>query len=96
MTWDGLLAVIHPFNIVYALLTAALFITFVRLARGPSLPDRVVALDLTAVIAVGIIATYAIDAGQRVLLDAALIVALVGFLGTVAFARYVERRAQDE
>ncbi len=96
MTWDGLAAVVQPLNVVYAMLSAALFLAFVRLARGPSLPDRVVALDLTAVIAVGIIAAYAIDVRQRAFLDAALVVALIGFLGTVAFARYVERRARDE
>ena len=96
MTWDGLAAVVQPLNVVYTMLSAALFLAFVRLARGPSLPDRVVALDLTAVIAVGIIAAYAIDVGQRAFLDAALVVALIGFLGTVAFARYVERRARDE
>ena len=96
MTWDEWIAVIQPFNVVYAMLTAALFLAFVRLARGPSLPDRVVALDLIAVIVVGIIAAYAIDVDQRVFLDAALVVALIGFLGTTAFARYVERRARDE
>ena len=96
MTWDGLPAVFHPLTIVYTMLSAALFLAFVRLARGPSLPDRVVALDLTAVTAVGIIAAYAMDVGQRAFLDAALVVALIGFLGTVAFARYVERRARDE
>ena len=96
MTWDGFVALIQPLSIVYTMLSAALLLTFVRLARGPSLPDRVVALDLTGVIAVGIIAAYAIDVGQRVFLDAALVVALIGFLGTVAFARYVERRARDD
>ena len=96
MSWDGFVAVIQPLSIVYTMLSAALLLAFVRLARGPSLPDRVVALDLTAVIAVGIIAAYAIDVDQRVFLDVALVVALIGFLGTVAFARYVERRARDE
>ena len=96
MNSDGFVAAVQPLGIVYAMLSAALFCTFVRLARGPSLPDRVVALDLIAVIAVGIIAAYAIDVGQRVFLDAALVVALIGFLGTVAFARYVERRARND
>ena len=85
-----------PLTVVFAMLTAALFLTFVRLVRGPSLPDRVVALDLIAVIAVGMITVYAIDLDQKVFLDAAIIVALIAFLGTVAFARYVERRASDE
>ncbi len=74
----------------------AMFLAFFRLIRGPSLPDRVVALDLIGVVAVGVIAAYDILTEQPILLDAATVVALVAFLGTVAFARYVERRKQDE
>jgi multicomponent Na+:H+ antiporter subunit F len=83
-------------NIVFGALSIALFLTLWRLIKGPTLPDRVVALDLLAVIAVGLIATYAIDLDQPVFIDVAIVVALVAFLGTVAFAQYVERRAADE
>jgi len=83
-------------RIVFTMLTIAFFLTFYRLLRGPSLPDRVVALDLIAVITVGFIAVYAIDTGERVFLDAAIVVALITFLGTVAFAQYLERRARSE
>jgi multicomponent Na+:H+ antiporter subunit F len=83
-------------TLVFVMLTLSLFLAFIRLVRGPSLPDRVVALDLIAVIAVGMITVYAIDLEQRVFLDAAIVVALIAFLGTVAFAQYVERRARDE
>jgi multicomponent Na+:H+ antiporter subunit F len=83
-------------TIVYAMLSLALILTFIRLVRGPSLPDRVVALDLFAAVIVGFIAIYAVDTGERVFLDAAIVVALIIFLGTVAFAQYVERRARDE
>ncbi len=85
-----------PLTVVFAMLTTALFLSLIRLISGPSLPDRVVALDLIAVIAVGMITVYAIDLDQKVFLDAAIVVALIAFLGTVAFARYVERRARDE
>jgi len=83
-------------TLALAMAGLALFLAFARLIRGPSLPDRVVALDLIGVIAVGIIAAYDILTEQPVLLDAATVVALVAFLGTVAFARYVERKGQDE
>ena len=96
MTAEGVLSFIQPLQAAYALLTAALFLAFTRLVRGPTLPDRVVALDLISVIAVGLIAVYAIDLDQQVFFDAAIVVALVAFLGTVAFARYLERRARDE
>jgi len=78
------------------MLTAALFLAFIRLARGPSMPDRVVALDLITSIAVGIIAIDVIVANQPAFLDAASVVALITFLGTVAYARYLERRGHDE
>lgn len=74
------------------MLTAAMFIVFVRLQKGPSLPDRIVALDVIASIFIGLIAAYAIYTNTAVLLDAAVIVAVITFLGTVAVARYLERR----
>ncbi len=79
-----------------ALIGLALTLTFIRLVRGPSLPDRVVALDLMGVLSVGMIAAYAVATDQPGLLDPASVLALVGFLGTVAFARYLERRGRDE
>lgn len=78
------------------MLTAAVILAFVRLVRGPSVPDRVVALDLIAVLVVSIVATYNIATNQPVLFDAAIVLALVAFLGTVAFARYVEGNGHDE
>jgi multicomponent Na+:H+ antiporter subunit F len=82
--------------IAFAMLSAALVLAFLRLARGPTLPDRVVALDLISALAVGLIGVYSIETDQRVLLEAAIVLALISFLGTVAFARYLERRARAE
>ncbi len=76
---------------VLPVLVLALALSAVRLLRGPSLADRVVALDLMTTLAVGIAAVAAIVADQAVFLDVALVLALVAFLGTVAFARYLER-----
>lgn len=78
------------------MLSVALLLAFVRLARGPSLPDRVVALDLVSILAAAIAATYAVAAAQAVFLDVAIVLALISFLGTVAFARYVERQGFNE
>lgn len=80
-------------NIVLFMLSIAMVLAFIRLVRGPSLPDRVVALDLIAILAVGIIADYDIATNDTVFLDIATVLALIAFLGTVAFARYVERGA---
>ncbi len=82
-------------NLVFAVLLVAMYLAFMRLVRGPTLPDRVVALELITTLTVGIIVVYTISSNQPVFLDAAIVVALVSFLGTVAFAQYVERRARD-
>lgn len=63
-----------------------------RLARGPSLPDRVVALDMMTVSIVSFCGIAAVWSGDVAFLDVALVLALVGFLATVALARFAERR----
>ncbi|GJQ35208.1 MAG: cation:proton antiporter [Anaerolineales bacterium] len=78
-------------NITFGLLILAMFIAFVRLVIGPSLPARVVALDMMTVLAVGIIAVYSVATKQPLFLDVAIVLALIGFLGTVAFAHFVEK-----
>lgn len=81
--------------IVYAvlpLLALAVVLAFVRLLLGPSLPDRVVALDLLTSLLFGLLVALAVYDDEAVLMDVALVLALVAFLGTVAFARYVEIR----
>lgn len=80
----------------FALLSLALITVFVRLVRGPSLADRVVALDLIAFVAVTFIALYSITTGEEVYLDAATALALIAFLGTVAFARFLNAQRRDE
>jgi multicomponent Na+:H+ antiporter subunit F len=74
------------------MLAAALILALVRLLRGPSLPDRVVALDLMSTLAVGVIAAHSVLSGHAVYLDVAVMLALIAFLGTVAFARYLAMR----
>lgn len=70
----------------------AALIALIRLIRGPSLPDRVIALDLLATLTIGITTSYAIAAGIVAYLDVAVLLALVAFLGTVAFAYYLSWR----
>lgn len=78
------------------MLTLSVALSFVRLLRGPSLPDRVVAFDLMTTVAVGIMAVYTISTGETVYLDVAIVLALISFLGTVAFARYLEQRGRKK
>jgi multicomponent Na+:H+ antiporter subunit F len=79
-----------------ALLSLAIFGALVRVLVGPSLPDRVVALDLVAYLAMGFLGTYSVLAGESTYIDAALVLALLAFLGTVAVARYIERIQSEE
>jgi len=72
-------------------LGVALLIAFVRLVKGPTLPDRIVAMDLFGMLVVGLIVVLAGWSGVRATLDAAIVIALIGFLGTIAYATYVER-----
>jgi multicomponent Na+:H+ antiporter subunit F len=72
-------------------LGVALLIAVVRLVKGPTLPDRIVAMDLVGVLVVGLIVVLAASTGVPATLDAALVIALIGFVGTVAYATYVER-----
>lgn len=74
-----------------AVLAAGMVLSFVRLVRGPSLADRVVAVDALATMAVGALVVIAVVTGQGLLLDIALAIALVVFLGTIAMAMTVER-----
>ena len=79
--------------VVWALLVLAIGLAFVRLALGPSLADRAVVLDLLATLSQGVLAVYAVVTGEPALLDVAIAIALLSFLGTIAFARYIEREA---
>jgi multicomponent Na+:H+ antiporter subunit F len=73
----------------------ALLLAVVRIVKGPTLPDRIVAMDMVGVLVVGLIVVLAAWTGVQATLDAAIVIALVGFLATVAYATYVERGHQE-
>lgn len=73
------------------ILVIGMVAAFARLLAGPSLPDRVVALDALATMAVGALSLVSITTGQPVLLDVALGIAIITFLGTVALAISLEK-----
>ncbi|MBI3957805.1 MAG: cation transporter [Chloroflexi bacterium] len=78
-------------NGLMTLLALSLLICFVRLYLGPDVPNRTVAFDLIAVHAVGIFALFAVQRSSEVLLEGAIITAVLGFLGTVMLGRFLER-----
>ncbi len=73
------------------LLSIALLLGFWRLYLGPTLPDRVVALELIASLTIGFIAVYVISSGRTPFIDVAMVLALTAFLAAVGFARYLEK-----
>jgi multisubunit Na+/H+ antiporter MnhF subunit len=84
-------------DISFWLVMAAVALAFLRLARGPSLADRVVALDMMTILIVAFCGLFAIVSADAAFLDVAVVLALVGFLATVALARFAERRqARDD
>jgi len=80
--------------ISFALLSLAFLLTIIRIVRGPTLPDRVLALDLLVGIGIAYIAVGAIFTGYFLYLDIAISLGLVGFLATVAFARFILHRGK--
>ncbi len=76
-------------NIAFAGLLASLALAFIRLCKGPTLADRVVALDLIAFLTMGLIGVLTIFSGVVAFMDIAITMALVAFLSTVAFARFI-------
>ena len=76
--------------IVLPLLSLAVMLAFIRLALGPSLADRVIALDVLATFGIAILASYAVVTGEIVYFDVGLVLALMSFLATVAFAHHLQ------
>jgi multicomponent Na+:H+ antiporter subunit F len=81
-------------TIAFVLLGLAMAGTVVRIIRGPTLADRILGLDTVTVLAVGVIGVFAIRTELFLYADIAVSVALVGFLSTVAFARYLLSRGR--
>lgn len=73
----------------FVILSIALLLCVYRVIKGPTLPDRVVALDMLVAVAIGLIAAIGIHTGFTLYVDIAIALALVGFLATVAFARFI-------
>lgn len=78
--------------VAIGIVTVAFVVAFVRVLLGPSLADRVVAMDLMATVGSGGICLYAMVTDHYILLDAVMVLSLIFFLGTIAFAHYLERQ----
>ena len=78
-------------SIALALITLAWELNLYRLIIGPSLPDRVLALDTMYINSIALIVVYGIQVDSKLYFEAAMLIALIGFVSTVAVAKYVTR-----
>ena len=84
------------FIVVEIMLALAIAITFIRLVLGPTMVNRVVALDLMAILVVGMMASEAVRSGEHALLDVAVVVGITAFIGTAAFAMLIDRNSEEQ
>lgn len=77
--------------IAMGMVTLAIALTLLRLVIGPSLPDRILALDTMYVNAIALLILFGIYQGADVYFEAALLIAVMGFVGTVALSKYILR-----
>lgn len=96
MTLQAIDAAVLPWLVdaSLAMLALALLLTACRVVIGPTLADRVLALDMLTAIAIGFMAVFAVHTGFSLYIDIAIALGLVGFLATVAFARFILNRPE--
>jgi len=81
----------HAIWIAAALIGAALLLNLYRLLRGPDLPDRIIALDTAYINALALLVLFGIQQNSRAYFEIALLMAMVGFVGTAMLAKYLLR-----
>jgi multicomponent Na+:H+ antiporter subunit F len=81
-------------DIGLGLLSLAILFTVVRIVRGPTLADRILGLDLITTLGIGFVGVIAIKTGFTLYVDIAIALGIVGFLSTIALARYLLRQAE--
>jgi len=84
------------FQILFMLLFLCCFMCLFRIARGPTAPDRTVAIDILGIVIVGFCALLAVVTGKDFFVNVAITWALLSFIGTIALAKYLEGRGFDE
>lgn len=83
-------------NYYFIILVVCCFACLVRVWRGPSIPDRMVAIDIMGILAVGMAALLAVITGRDFFIDIALAWIFLSFIGTLALAKYLSYKTLDE
>ena len=85
----------YLYYVILPILALSVILVFIRFLKGPSIVDKVIALDLLITIGIAIITVYSIITKQPTFLDIAMILALIAFLSTIAFSYYLEKRKNN-
>jgi multicomponent Na+:H+ antiporter subunit F len=78
--------------IAFAMLLAALVLASARLLKGPSVNDRIAAMDVIAVVVMGFVLVYSVMINNSIYFDIPVIISLISFIGTVAVSTYLKQR----
>ena len=84
------------FQILFMMLLVCCFMCLYRVARGPTAPDRTVAIDILGIVIVSFCGLLAVVTGKDFFINLAITWALLSFIGTIALAKYLEGRGFDE
>lgn len=84
--------VLFAVSIALIFLGLALVACVWRVIRGPTFADRVLSLDMISIIVIGFVALYAVESKVPVILDVTVVIAVLAFLSTVAFAYLIEKQ----
>lgn len=76
--------------IVFSLVGLGLLLSIIRMIVGPHLSDRIVSLDTINMMVIGLITLFALVSKNALYLDVAMIYAILAFLETIVFSRYLE------
>jgi len=82
--------------VAYAVLTISAVLCLYRIGKGPTAPDRAVAIDTLGTLLVGFCALLAVETGRSFYLTVAIAWALLSFIGSIALAKFLEGKGFDE
>ncbi len=77
--------------IAFFLVSVALILSFIRLVMGPELPDRILALDTLYINSISLLILLGINLNSTLYFEAALLIAVMGFIATLALSKYLLR-----
>jgi len=78
-------------TVFLAVITAGVILSLIRAAKGPTAPDRMVAVDVMVTITIALMVMLALFFDRQVYLDVGLVYAVLSFVGVIAVARYLDR-----